>query len=135
MEDSTATLRSKAEYQAERRKTLLHYLYFGSLKELQEYREIARNRGYGDRMFNAWLLQMIANGASGSTYSPEYVAGLERALEQRSAWLDTAREENTAQREELRVLRQQREALLLLVTELDPEVAARFIKELRGTSA
>lgn len=108
---------SRAAYQAERRQQM-HYLYFDSPEDLARHRAMAEAQGYGNRLFNAWLLQMVANGASGSMYPPEYVSGLEKELERVRGWLDGTRDENTAQRAEVRTLQQQRDALLALVTEL-----------------
>lgn len=118
---------SRAAYQAKRR--LQHHdLYFRSPEELALFQQMAAAQGYGSRMFNAWLLQKVAEATSGSLYSPEYVSGLEKELERVRGWLDSARDENAAQRAELRTLQQQRDALLALVTELDPEQAARFLQ-------
>lgn len=119
---------SRAAYQAQRR-LQAHTLYFDSTEDLARHKAMAQAQGYGNRHFNAWLLQMVANGTSGSLYPPEYVSGLEKELGRVRGWLEAARDENAAQRAEVRTLQQQRDALLALVTELDPRVAARFIQQ------
>lgn len=127
MQTETPSRPSRAAYQAQRRAQSVT-LYFRSPEDLQHHQDQARAAGYAHN-FNAWLLQMVANGTSGSMYPPEYVTGLEKELERVRGWLESARDENTAQRDELRALRSQREALLACVTEADPQQAARFLKQ------
>lgn len=119
---------SKARYQARRRLQSVD-LYFRSPEELAEHRAAAEAGGYSN--FNAWLLQMIANATSGTVYPPEYVEGLCKEVEKLRAWLDTAREEATDYRSQVKVLQAQRDSLLSLMHGLPdgPDVAARFLEQ------
>lgn len=120
---------SRADYQRQRR-ALLHDLYFKSVQEKASLREMAEADGYAHD-FNAWLLLKVHAAMSGSIYPPEYVEGLKAQLERVSGWHDTARDEATSYRAEVATLRQQRETLLYLLTELPggAEVAARFLEQ------
>lgn len=121
--------RSRAEYQAKRR-THSVLLYFRSVDELASYRAAAEAGGYGHN-FNGWLLQMLANATSGAVYPPEYVEGLKRDVEKLRAWLDTAREEATDYRGQVKLLQAQRDTLLTLLHGLPEgaEVAARWLEQ------
>jgi hypothetical protein len=129
MEPQTPKTRSsRAEYQARRRLQSVE-LYFRSPEELAEHRLAAEAGGYSN--FNAWLLQMLANATSGSVYPPEYIEGLKREVEKLRSWLDTARDEASDYRGQVKLLQAQRDTLLTLLHGLPEggEVAARFLEQ------
>jgi len=95
------------------------------VEELASFRTAAAAGGY-ENNFNAWLLQMLANATSGAVYPPEYVDGLKRDVDKLRDWLDTAREEATDYRAQVKLLQAQRDTLLTLLHGLPDgaEVAA-----------
>lgn len=128
MEPEVKPIRSaRAEYQARRRLQSVE-LYFRSPEELTQHRLAAEAGGYSN--FNAWLLQMLANATSGSVYPPDYVEGLKREVEKLRGWLDTARDEASDYRAQVKLLQAQRDTLLTLLHGLPEgsEVAARFLE-------
>lgn len=124
MEPEINPIRSaRAEYQARRRLQSVD-LYFRSPEELAQHRAAAEAGGYSN--FNAWLLQMLANATSGTVYPPEYVGGLKREVDKLRGWLDTARDEASDYRVQVKLLQAQRDTLLTLLHGLPEggEVAA-----------
>jgi hypothetical protein len=74
---------------------------------------------------------MIANATSGAIYPPEYVEDLKRDVEKLRSWLDTAREEATDYRQQVKLLQAHRDTLLVLLHGLPEggEVAARWLEQ------
>lgn len=119
---------SRAEYQRERRQHSTE-LYFRDVEQMRRYQQMAGDQGYAT--FNGWLLQMLANATSGSTYPPEYVEGLKAEAARLRRWLDAAKEEAEDYRAQVARLQQQRDTLLTLLHGLPDgsEVAARFLQQ------
>jgi hypothetical protein len=126
--ERTKGTRSRAAYQAKRREQSVQ-LYFRSVEELEAFKAAAEAGGYSN--FNAWLLQMLQHATSGAVFPVDYVDGLRKDLEKLRDWLDTAREEATDYRSQVKLLQAQRDALLTLLHNLPEggEVAARWLDQ------
>ncbi len=125
---NTQPTASRAPYQAQRRLQCVN-LYFRSIEELAAHKAAAEAGGYAN--FNAWLLQMLANATSGTVFPPEYVEGIKKEVEKLRGWLDTAREEATDYRGQVKVLQNERDVLLTLLHGVTggAEIAARFLEQ------
>lgn len=104
-------------------------LYFPTEEDLLRHQKAADDEGFPT--FNAWLLQAIAAGTSGTIYPAGYVDRLIRDKKKVEGWLDASREEAADLRSQVKTLQGQRDSLLALVAGLPggPEVIARHTRQ------
>lgn len=120
--------RNRAEYQRERRKQSTD-LYFGSPEELEAFREMSRQAGYGT--LNKYILHLVRIATSGNVYPPDYVEGLKANVEKLEKRLEAARDENQDYRAESRGLSVEKDILISMMLGLPQgnEAVSKFFEQ------